>query len=979
MNLVETALLENIDNPNSLFIFPTDISASRWADHLLRLRGGTIAMNKFIAWDVFKRNSVKSKVQNKKSVPSALRKIFISCLVKENAQAVSAGKEPVFSSLIGVKWAEQASQFTGWLTGILPQLGVWFNKTTGSDIHSILDADAKKTAIKFDGDDRDMFTLAQRYARFLNENGLFEPAWEKPPFNDDGKEVIIFFPESLSDYGEYKELLAQSNHVKTISASNTDKLDSDTFFYTNSRSEVTEAALYIRALHEKHGINWDSIAVCLPDSENYEPYALREFNNRNIPFVRRTSKPLSDYPAGGFFRAALDCCNGDFSFASLVSLIMNKNLPWKETALIDKLIQFGIENNCLYSWTEGKDGKEQFINVWEDAFNNPVGFFDNDVLKFFSGFKRHLRSFRGSDSFKELRRQYFIFRELFFDMNNCTPETDLVLSRCISELMNLVELEKSFPNVQAADPFLFLTEYLSEVFYLPQPKAAGVAILPYKTAAAAPFDCHIVLGAGHESLSVIYSRLGFLPRKKREELGIYDEDASTAFINMHKFNSIKRSAFFCSEQTFSNFAIPHPNINSPAEPCRRYAQNPELADKFSQDYYSAESSFYSSFAAENTNDVSKLHENQFAGFMQWKNRRKQYAVSDTKEKLSSFTAEEEIKKIIRQRFEKNGKYRVSASSLQVYFQCSLKWLFERVFALENIQIETSLMAENISGSVYHAILNGFFNEIKKKKEALPEPVRCNFGYTLPDSYKNILEQSVNNIFNSFPILKSERESRVSAITSRLLLAGKEDYLQNLEKSLAQFMSFFAGCHVVGSESYYTLERDAGLLNGYIDCILKDTSEETEKYIIVDFKRKRMPKRADCVVNDAAEKEDTLADFQLPMYITLAEKNEKFKVYTALFYSILELKPEVIIGSLTDINTKKIIPAKLENRINRGSELYEHIFEEFKNKTEQFTQEISTGSFTVFPQNYTSCYNCDYQRICRTVYIIDRENKILGND
>jgi len=98
MNPVENVLLQNIGNPNSLFIFPTDIAASRWADHLLRLRGGAVAMNKFIAWDVFKQNSIKSKVQNKKSIPSALRKIFVSRLIAENAEAAKQGKTPVFTS-----------------------------------------------------------------------------------------------------------------------------------------------------------------------------------------------------------------------------------------------------------------------------------------------------------------------------------------------------------------------------------------------------------------------------------------------------------------------------------------------------------------------------------------------------------------------------------------------------------------------------------------------------------------------------------------------------------------------------------------------------------------------------------------------------------------------------------------------------------------------------------------------------------------
>ena len=74
MNLVESILLENIDNPSSVFVVPTDIAVSRWVDRLLVLRrGGTVAMERFIAWDKFKQNSVKSRVHDKQSIPSVLR------------------------------------------------------------------------------------------------------------------------------------------------------------------------------------------------------------------------------------------------------------------------------------------------------------------------------------------------------------------------------------------------------------------------------------------------------------------------------------------------------------------------------------------------------------------------------------------------------------------------------------------------------------------------------------------------------------------------------------------------------------------------------------------------------------------------------------------------------------------------------------------------------------------------------------------
>ena len=969
MNSVQAVLLENINNPNSLFVFPTDISSSRWADLLLRLMAenadtAAISMEKFIAWDIFKQNSIKSKVKNKKSIPSALRKIFVSCLINENA-ILAQEKTPIFSSLIRVEWALQASQFTSWLTAILPQLGAWFNKTTGLAINSITGEKAQETSSKFEGDDKDMFTLALRYAQFLEQHSLFEPAWETPPFNEDGKEVFIFFPESLSDYSEYKDLLANSEHVKIISADDCDKLSSDTFFYSNSRSEITEASLYIRALNEKQNVEWDSIAVCIPDSENYEPYVLREFSNRNIPYVKRTSKPLTDYPAGRFFSSVLDCYSQDFSFDSLVSLVLNKNLPWKDGELIDSLIQFGIKNNCLYSWTEEAEGKPNHINVWEDAFNNPIYYYSNEISDFFKNLKRRVFNFRGAESFAELRKQYFIFREQFFNMDNCTDETNLILSRCISELMNLTELEKNFPDVHAVDPFSFFIDYLSDIFYLPQSKTSGVAILPYKTAAAAPFDCHIILGAGQDSLSVVYSHLNFLPGKKREELGIIDEDASVSFINMHKYNSIKNSAFFCCEQTFSGFTIPHSKIGSPSEPRERYASDAKYSDKFSQDFYKDEINHFNLLPPADDCSEQKLHENQLLGFTEWKKRRFQNASETSADK--NWKINDEIQKIISASFAKTGKYSVSATSLHKYYQCSLKWLFESVFKLENIQIETSLMAENISGLVYHAILNNFFTELKNNKPILLEPVQINKNITLPEFYKKLLEKCINEIFSAFPLLK---QNKISALTVRLLCAGKNDFKYHLERFLSQFLLYFAGCSVEGSESSYQLERDTYTMRGSVDCILKDADS---KYIIIDFKTKYMPGRSDCIAEDGNE----LADFQLPMYITLTEKTKQYKVYTALFYSIIDLKPEVIIGTISDTNTEKEIPAKKENQINRESERYKIIFKEFKYKTEQFAKEISTGNFTVFPQKSNDCLGCDYQRICRTVYIIDRENNLLG--
>jgi len=918
-------------------------------------------MNKFIAWDKFKQNSVKSKVKDKKSVPSALRKIFISRLISENAQAVTHGKTPVFSALIKTEWASSANHFASWLTSILPQLGAWFKKMTNMRIDDILGDEAKNASSGFEGDDKDMFILACRYAQFLNAHSLFEPAWETPPFNNDGKECFLFFPESLSDYSEYKELLQESRHVKIISANDTETKKCDTFFYTNSRREITEACLYIRALHEKQNIPWESIAVCIPDSNNYEPYVLREFTNRNIPFVLRASKPLCDYPAGSFFSALLECSTEDFSFSSLVSLVMNKNLPWKNGHLIDKLIQFGIKNNCLYSWTETKDEKEKHINVWEDAFKNPYDLFDKESFKYFNDLKKRIFAIRDAQSFAELRRQYFIFREIFMDMTQCSSETDLVLSRCISELMNLAELEKDFPDVRAVDPFSFFIEFISDVNYLAQTELSGVAVLPYKTAACAPFDCHVILGAGHENISVVYPHLSFMPRLKRKELGIADEDASEAYINLHKYNSVKRAAFFCAEQTFTDFSIPHTKIDAPVKPKDSYAKEAEYKEFFCTDNYSAESLFCSTLDFQDNKETIRLHENQIIGFSEWKKRREQKAP------VNKWKAYDKVRNKINSIFTDNGKVNISATTMQSYNFCSLNWLFNRVFNLDNVQIETSLMDNNISGSVYHAIFENFFNRIKEKNQLIMVPVRNENEIRLPDFYKELLNDCMDAVFNCFPSLKPGEKPKMSALTARLLVSAKKDYQYHCEYFITQFISFFAGCRVVSCEKYYESEEEMHVLKGFIDIVLKDSSD---KYIIVDYKIKYLPDRKDCVID---EEDGSLSNFQLPAYIKLLEENENYKVYTALFFSILDGDPQVIIGTVSNINTEKTYPYRKEKVIEKENEKYKLIFDAFKEKTEKYAKEIASGNFSVFPEKSNDCYNCSYHRICRTVYVINREN------
>ena len=968
MNNIETVLLENIDKPNVLFVFPTDIAVSRWVDHLLCLRKGTIAMEKFTAWDTFKKNSIRSRMHEKKSIPSVLRKMFVASLIRENADHCSNGEPPVFTSLIRKEWAQQADSFTGWITDTLPQLALWYRQTFGTTIPSAPELHPPSLS----GDDLDLYNLTCRYAQFLENHNLFEPAWETPPFEDTGRECFIFFSESLFDFGEYRELLESSNHVKIIQTETARIQPPDVFFYTNSRSEIAAAALYISALvANQKAAGWDSISVSIPEDENYGPCLLREFENRNIPYIIRSGKPLASYPAGQFFRALAGCAessagaSSNFSFSELTALLINRHLPWKDGWVINDLTRFGIDNNCISSWIEQDDGKEKKINVWEDSFSAPFRGFRPETAQFFRDLKQRVNAICKAPSFEEIRKQYFIFREKFFNMDEILPETNTILSRCICGLMELVEIEKSYPGVKVPNPFNFFTGYLEEVVYLAQQPGSGVTILPYRTAAPAPFDCHVILGASQDNLSRIFSPLAFLSRYKREKLGIIDNDTTQAFINLHRHNSRLPAAFFCSEKTFKNYAIPCSMLNAPSEPVQRFNVHDDI--QFDDDRYRNESRLFASLhspAAENIPTLNAIHQVQKQGFEQWRLRRNYPSCGNAEDSGSGHlgSAVAPVNELIRRKFcrdETNpGKFSVSSTSLALYFQCPLKWLFERVIGLEYTEIATGLMADNITGIVYHAVIELFLKEIISSGGMIPAPHAADSNPVMPEAFRQMLAEKIEIVFNAFPCLPGNPKTQMSMLTARFLLAEKSTFRKKLEILLTKFISCFSGYRVLASESEYTLPYDTYCLHGRVDCIL-----EKGTAVIVDFKTK-----SEIKISDYAEDRE-LADFQLPLYLRLAEDAVKKEVHTALYFSIADASPQVLFGVVQDAASGDTVPKKADKVITRESGIFANIMNQLDDKAKKFAAEIAACAFPFRPADPQTCPSCRYRKVCRTLYRI----------
>ena len=193
------------------------------------------------------------------------------------------------------------------------------------------------------------------------------------------------------------------------------------------------------------------------------------------------------------------------------------------------------------------------------------------------------------------------------------------------------------------------------------------------------------------------------------------------------------------------------------------------------------------------------------------------------------------------------------------------------------------------------------------------------------------------------------ESQTSTITETII-----DFLKD-------FCNKFGGYKVKGVEKWYSGNNKDREWNytGKIDCILNGGNANSDDlgWTIVDYKNTSgaMPKQYQANVQE----DGTLADFQIPMYITLMRENEKVQdISLAGFFAI---KP-----SGTQKNTIVVDATKDAKKI----ENYESTLEAFNEYAEHFAECVKNAQYPLEAvDSFEDCSGCSYKSICRTNYTI----------
>ncbi len=940
MNAVINAIKTNIANPNTIFVFPTNISATTWSEYILDQNiTQAVALERFIAWDSFKSECIRSNHQTKNSIPSMLRKFFALSVIQKNKE------KKLFHSLINPDFIETSSSFSDWISTLLPQLASWYEKRKKSD--------------ECDNEDKDLLILKNEYETFLEENKLFEPAWEKPPFYDNGKRYIVIYPEIFQDYLEYKTILEQATSIELIHIDE-NNTETEVLQYTNTRSELKDAALFIRDLCNKNSLTWSDIAVSINDLENIEAYIKQEFSLYNIPYRFRSGKKLAEYAGGRLFSLIQSCYFEKFSFDSVKNLVLNPVFPWKDSIVAEQLIDFGVNNNCLCTYDN--------LDVWELAFNKAPK--EHRAFEFYKKLKKSITNIATATNFSYLKMHYFVFRDDFFNVAEISEETNRIVSRSISELTNIIDLENSYPKITACnDPLSFFIEQLKSIEYVVQAKENGVNIFSYKLASTAPYKQHIILDASQNALTVTNQTLSFLREEKRKALNIKDENTSALFIKLYKLHSENSVRFSYSQNSFSGFEIPY-NSLIPKEIFTNVELNTKdntTTSKMIDAYYQEKQLFL-----ENTTKIANLHSLQHEGFFNWKK-----IVSDSNPEAFL----QNLKTIIEIKAKKNERLQVSATALNKFYECPIKWLLSDVLDIKDFTRESTLLDTVLIGTFYHEVIKRVLLKLKEEKR----PLSIEKDNTLPADINEFIEFTTKDVVHSFPDSCDIRG--LSNLTVEVFKAQIDIYIKNLVSFFTEFSLWFQGSFISETEKTVCVSMQNYDIVGKIDCVLDFPGNEfieQGKYIL-DFKTVKLPSRHKCIKEDNRD----LKNFQLPLYIYLYEQsvfNGKPAVQGCAFMSIHHKKILPLLGTLK-IDGKQENPRIKKDKLQRiGENEYGCTFETTLEATQtaitEFTSAILDTNLSLFTNqklwgkfpsgesvSFETCLSCNFNKICRLTYII----------
>ncbi|MDR2149987.1 MAG: PD-(D/E)XK nuclease family protein [Spirochaetaceae bacterium] len=871
-------ILENIlawiEDTAVHFVFPSAVVARFWAECSVRASGKPLALQRFSAWDDFKITTLSRKEPEQYPANRALRLIFASDLLRSNATQTGS----FLHEYINPDYAESYSSFAAPLAALLPSL---------QSIAERIDAQQAQ-----DDYFQDLLLIKERYQGFLQENKVYEPSWNKAPFHAQaGTRWLLFFPELCEDWYEYREELQNAEDVQIIRL---DSLEAPVLkaqqeqalaqilgaykrrfiHFPFSGDEYRWLVLTVRRLLDEAHLHYEDISITLTDETEPERL-IQAFRLHDIAVEFHHKKPLPEHPAGRIFTHLAECRGKRWSYQSLKNLLLDKAFPWKDTQLINALLEAGIHYRCVSNFTEKHLEYDTWDrSLWEESTQTFDGIPVPKIKQFYRRLKKSIESLLNARTFSELRGSWYAFETTYFDSSalSQSQETVHIIKEIMKALNQLIAMEDRFPTLLSGmekrrSCFPVFQSYLQQTAVTGKTDQHAIALYGYKVAAGIGTPVHFIINVNQNDATVLYTGgAAFLREDRRTMLALQNRDMSSEFIRAYS-RMTPFVIFTVSKRTFSGVMIPHSKLSE--EGLEELPFNEKLHDYYEEEW---SSSFRQMLPLVRPTEAQKR------GWDAYTKLKAQEGDTDFRhERIADKALKAALKRRLgKQKYfftkaearkEEPERFSIAPTDLNEYILCPFKWLLERGLAIQEKQTDIETINQKDLGILYHAILEEFFTRLKSSHSRFR-------AEDIAEYTANYLSPVIKEVLLDAEHKEGFFQKSLYAILENRIKSALLYYLENDKETLN-------GAEIVGAEYplHKTYPEYDCMLSGIADLIM---CNEDGNYTIVDYKTGSIPTKKE--ISLAAD-EAFPKNIQMASYIAMLEQGGQKTVHAAHFYSL----------------------------------------------------------------------------------------------
>jgi len=950
MQLINDVILPRMGQENTVFVFPSEVTA-RLLQRQALAEGGYEACrnNRFISWDQFKEQTV-AVTPDKTPANNYIRILFAQHICARNKD------RPLFKSIIGTEFSGNSTAYINYLAGLLPVLHRF--DLLKKDNSEIIDTTRRS----------DLETLYTQYQRFLNANRLYEPNYENPVLQSGTTGYIVFFPEVIRDF---EAIDPTADRDLTITTVNTESIlsgrQAELVVYKNTIREVKHTLHTICGLLDR-GVDPADIVITAAGLERIESCIKEQAAILQLELDFHQGKPLGTYPGVNFLSRIREVYRSGFSVREISALIRNRTLPWKQREQAEGLIRFGTSFYCIQNYRIS--GRE--TDLWQDGFRRLTRSKDyssqdlQNLAAFYNRLKTHIHAVNNAPSFIRLKAAVQDFCVTFFDPLFFLDEAYGYLEFSLKILQELIDNSEKINLPDPVSCFPLWLEVLAGRKYVRQGPKRGIAVYPYRVSAGIQPAYHFIINASQANTNYIIPEFPFLHIDEESALEEHDLDLSNPMLALYLCSGRNISISY-AKKDFSDSHLP-PGFFITAGTIKEFDDEagPAFPDPLEQELClwrgkrsgkmekkkpagrgsetieekpgidrpagrGSETAGADRWVGPLTGPPQQLLPLQKQGFAR---ACRTVLIPKADDFLSSPVRNSSlIPELVGKLPHEQGKLRISPTSLELFWGCSFSFLLSQILELEPELYEPNLLDSLWLGNVIHRVFEFFFRELEKD--------HADFSTDKVPYYTQTMRNSLDLLERYFFTSEAIPIAPVWEYTKRELY-------RHFTRFLAIEAETYPGYRIYGLEQTLELdwENPALALRGKIDRI----SVKNDEYVIIDYKKKSTPSVRDLLVND-----ETLSRFQIPFYFYLLG-GQGLRVTAASYYSFEKGRYVHVLKA--DDPHALAGPADIDRMI-----------EVMKQRITQMASRLKHGDYSLHPEEADiSCRNCMFRAVCRLKYV-----------